>query len=212
MTVKRILDFQGTGNKRRYIRWDHDRARDPIERDYWTPIAPLFDDRMFERTFRVTKQIANIILQLAGSSDPFFSDRVDGLGKRGICPNVKFLMGLKLMAYGCSPSAFMDYFQMGETAARQCLLRLCTVLSSHPDLTSVYLRAMSRNDARNISRLHEEQHGVSGMIGCLDCMHVLWKNCPVAWQGQTTGKEKKPTIVLEAFTDHNLFFWHASFG
>ena len=158
-----------------------------IEKDYWTPITPLFNDRMFERTFRVSKQIANIILQVAGSSDPFFTDRVDGLGKAGICPKVKILMGLKLMAYGCSPSAFMDYFQMGETTARQCLLRLCSVLSSHPDIISVYLREMSQSDARKVVQLHEEQHGVSGMLGCLDCMHVSWKNCPVAWQGQTTG-------------------------
>ena len=123
-----------------------------------------------------------------------------------------FAPGLKLVGYGCTPSAFMDYFQMGETTARQCLLRLCTILSSHPDFTSIYLRTMSRSDAKKVSQLHKEQHGVSGMIGCLDCMHVSWKNCPVAWQGQTTGKEKKPTIVLEAFTDYNLFFWHASFG
>ena len=65
-----------------------------IEKDYWTPITPLFNDRMFERTFRVSKQIANIILQVAGSSDPFFTDRVDGLGKAGICPKVKILKGL----------------------------------------------------------------------------------------------------------------------
>ena len=44
-------------------------------------------------------------------------------------------------------------------------------------------------------------------------MHVrLWKNCPVAWQGQFPGKEVCPTIVLEAFCDHNLWFWHAAFN
>ena len=175
LTVKRIIDSQGHGNKRRFIRWDHDRARDSIERDYWTAVAPLFDDRMFERTFRVTKKIANTLLQVAGSTDPFFTDRNDGLGKIGICSKVKILMGLKLMAYGRSPSAFMDYFQMGETTARQCLLRLCTILSSHPDFISIYLRTISRTNAKKVSQLHEEQHGVSGMIGCLDCMHVSLK-------------------------------------
>jgi hypothetical protein len=43
-------------------------------------------------------------------------------------------------------------------------------------------------------------------------MHVYWKNCPVAWQGQFKGKEKKPSIVLEAISDHHLWFWHTSFG
>ena len=29
-------------------------------------------------------------------------------------------------------------------------------------------------------------------------MHVRWKNCPQAWVGQYQGKEKEPTVVLEA--------------
>ena len=59
-TLKRILDSNDLGNKRKYLRWNHERARQIIESDYWSPIAPLFNDRTFERTFRVTKQIANV--------------------------------------------------------------------------------------------------------------------------------------------------------
>ena len=53
------------------------------------------------------------------------------------------------------------------------------------------------------------------MFGSLDCMHIPWKNCPMAWKGSyTTGKDKKtqPTLVLEALCDYNLWFWHAAFG
>ena len=77
---------------------------------------------------------------------------------------------------------------------------------------SVYARKMTWSDARRLSALHEAIHGVVGMIGSLDCMHVGWKNCPVAWQGSNTGKSGKPTIALEALADHNLWFWHHSFG
>jgi hypothetical protein len=38
------------------------------------------------------------------------------------------------------------------------------------------------------------------------------KNCPKAWQGSFSGKEKQPTIVLEAISDHLMWFWHASYG
>ena len=69
---------------------------------------------------------------------------------------------------------------MGETTARQCLLHLCTVLSSHHDLFSVYLRAMNQNNDKKLVKLHEEQHSVAGMIGSHNCMNALWKNCPVA--------------------------------
>jgi hypothetical protein len=61
-------------------------------------------------------------------------------------------------------------------------------------------------------KLHRDIHGINGMIGSLDCMHLGWKNCPTAWQGQFKGKEKRPTIVLEAVCDYNLWIWHAAFG
>ena len=61
--------------------------------------------------------------------------------------------------------------------------------------------------------LHESQHGMKSMFGSIDCMHVFWKkNCPKGYHGQYKGKEKKPSIVLEAACDYNLWFWYASFG
>jgi Plant transposon protein len=65
-------------------------------------------------------------------------------------------------------------------------------------------RVAVENDYFGPIPLHLQQHGVDGMLGSLDCMHVGWKNCPVAWQGAFQGKEKAPTIVLEAVADYNL--------
>ena len=50
------------------------------------------------------------------------------------------------------------------------------------------------------------------MIGSLDCMHWTWKNCPTAYSGQYTGKEKEPTIILEAVASYDTWIWHAFFG
>ena len=85
---------------------------------------------------------------------------------------VKVLMSLKLIGYGCSPSAFLDYFQMGETMARICLVKFCTIVSSHQDLQSVFARKMTKADALRVTAMHEEQHGIAGMIGSLNCTHV----------------------------------------
>jgi Plant transposon protein len=71
---------------------------------------------------------------------------------------------------------------------------------------------MNRADAYRVTALHKEVHGIDGLIGSLDCMHGGWKNCPLAWLGQFKGKEKAPTIVLEAYSDQNLWIWHAAFG
>lgn len=50
------------------------------------------------------------------------------------------------------------------------------------------------------------------MLGSVDCMHWTWKNCPTAFHGQFTGKEKVPTIILEAVASYDLWIWHAFFG
>ena len=36
--------------RRAFISWNHARARDAVQEDYWGPL-PRFNDRMFERVF-----------------------------------------------------------------------------------------------------------------------------------------------------------------
>ena len=159
--------------RRRSSRFLHERARICIETDFFSP-TPVFHDRQFERIFRVTKGIVEYTIQVCAKSDPFFTDIQDISGRYGIAPVAKVLMALKLVAYGCSPSAFLSYFQMSETTARKCYLKYCRIVSSDDDLQSVYGRSMTRSDARRVSALHQGRHGIAGMIGSLDCMHVRW--------------------------------------
>jgi Plant transposon protein len=202
---------QSTKLKRKYIEYDRERARKAVYDDFMGPY-PVFKDFQFERFFRITKSHAEYLLKICGEKDNFFCSTADALQRQSICPNVKLLMALKCLAFGVSPSAFQDYFQMGYTTGRQCIIRFCQIISQSEEIKSIYYRMMNRFDAMRVSKLHEKIHGVAGMIGCLDCMHVGWRNCPIAWQGQFQGKEKCPTVVLEAYADYNLWIWHASFG
>jgi hypothetical protein len=199
---------------RRKSLWNWERARQAVFDDYMrVDPKPTFDDRQFERMFRITRSVFQQLRTLVGDQDDFFTTKTCVVtGKRTICPDVKILLALKVIAYGTSPHAFLDYFQMGETTARQCLIRFVSAVSNCDDLQQRFFRQMTRADAQNICELHKEQHGIDGMVGSLDCMHVSWKNCPVAWQGQYQGKEKYPTLVLEAMCDYNLYFWHHEFG
>ena len=198
--------------KRCKSRWNWERAKKCIEEDYTGP-SPIFNDRQFERVFRVTKGRADMLLSVCANSDPFFTQKKDAVTKKdGICPKVKILMALKLLAYGCSPSAFQDYFQMGESTANKCLKYFTDIISSDYSINNNYLRQMNREDAKRTSQLHEEIHGLPGMIGSLDCMHVYWRSCPTAWQGQYQGGKGKPMIILEAYADHYLWIWHATFS
>jgi hypothetical protein len=64
------------------------------------------------------------------------------------------------------------------------------------------LRCSDSVDLKRINQPHKHVHNVNGMFGSPDCMHTYWKNCPMDWQGSYKGKEKKPSIVLEALSDY----------
>ena len=96
--------------KPRLSSFSYKRARLAIENDYFSP-RPLFNDRQFERIFRLTKSIVELLIQLCGKADPFFTNIQDVTGRYNISPVAKVLVAIKQLAYGCSPSAFIDYFQ-----------------------------------------------------------------------------------------------------
>jgi len=169
--------------------------------------------RQFERIFRVSRGTFERIWQTAAKADPYFVYRKNPVDGKAIHPEVKLLMGLKQLAFGVSPVAFIDYFQMGETSGRFCMKPLVKAVAGDKELRAKCLRSPSRADAKAISNLHEELFGYAGNMGCLDCMHVYWRTCPTAWQGQfRNGKEDKSSLVLEAVADYNAWFWHSFFG
>ena len=109
-------------------------------------------------------------------------------------------------------NAWRDYFQMGESTGWLTVEMFCSCIVHNPVLCACYLHTYMEEDAKHVSLLQENVHGIPGMLGSLDCMHVHWKNCPIAYQGAYQGKEKFSTLVLEAIVDHNLWFWHAASG
>jgi hypothetical protein len=107
----------------------------------------------------------------------------------------------------------MDYHQMATNTFTEGLKAFFRALKADTGLHGEYMRYPSKGDVKRVTDLHADVHGVPGMLGSLDCLHVYWKNCPVAWQGQfKNGRYKYSSVVVEAMVDHNLWFWHASIG
>jgi hypothetical protein len=193
--------------KRRRFR--HDEAFAAIYRDYIGP-SPLFQDQGFKEMFRITKRRFETLYQQMVVAIPFFQVGADAFGKRGASTYAKLLLPLKCMAFGIPSKALCDYFQMSQTLARECyrqFTKSCKLLFQEE-----FLRIPTPADLKALNALHFAQHEVKGMVGSLDCMHIAWKNCAKAWQGAYQGKAGKPTLILEAACDYNLWFWHASFG
>ena len=134
----------------------------------------------------------------------------DAFGSKGPCTAAKILLPLHCIGYGVPPHIFCDYFQMSPTASKACFDRF--VLDVPKIFFSTFLSLPTTQQLNSILALHNNQHGINGMIGLLDCMHCKWKKCPKAYQGAFEGAKQGPTIVLESISDYNLYFWHAAFG
>lgn len=197
------------GSKREF---HHARAKANILEDFLGP-NPLFTEKEFVAIYRISiARFNRIKSDVVSAKIPYYINIVDGVtGEEGPSLEARLLNPLRGLAYGVASHAFMDYFQMSVAMCREARKQFDFMMRQlyHEE----YMRLPTPEDLSNISKLHQEKHKFPGMYGSLDCMHVIWNKCPVAWHGQyKKGTMKKPSLVLEAISDHHLWFWHASFG
>jgi len=196
--------------RRRLIGWDRERAYKCILQDY-LGVHPTFGLDDFKRIFRVSRSSYDVLKSFLCEDDKFFVDGFDITGRRRVSVDAKILISLKYLAYGCSVNAFRDYFQIGESTALLAVKKFTRSIAKST-FQKKYFSFFTPLDAKEVEALHFMKHGIHGLLGSLDCSHFVWSNCPVVHHGQFQGKEGKPTIVVEALADYNLYVWHAVFG
>ena len=190
--------------------YKHSEALHCIKRDYTGP-TPIFNDKQFDMMFRISRSRFQCIMEdIAASGNQFYLNRKDASGNEGPSFEARLLLPLKTLAYGVAAHTFSDYFQMSPTMCRVCCREFDKAIVGL--YQKEYLRCPTPEDLKNITKLHKSVHKVEGMFGSIDCCHTYWKNCPKAWQGSFKGKEDYASIVLEAISDHHLWFWHVSYG
>ena len=133
----------------------------------------------------------------------------DAAGNTGLSTIQKATAAIRQLAYGFAADQVDEYVRIGETTAIECLKRFCVAVVDIYE--ERYLREPNEEDVRRLLAVNTKR-GFPGMLGSLDCMHWQWKNCPSGWVGQFKGKEKAPTVILEAIASYDLHIWHAFFG
>jgi hypothetical protein len=132
-------------------------------------------------------------------------------GREGASIEAKVLLPLTAIAHGTAPHLLCVNYQVSQTMARR-MYRVFIETIQHV-YGDEYMRTPTATDLKAICTLHRRVHGVSGMLGSLDCMLTKWKNCPMEWQGVFKGREKSmSTIVMEGVCDYYLWFWHVCYG
>ena len=194
--------------------WRHAEALHCINRDHLgilgdprTPLAGI----EFTDHFRISRTRFRLIMEdVRNRGIPFYQCNVAVDGAKGASLEARLLLPLKTLAYGVPAHTFQDYFQMSKSLCSSCCAHFDEAIATI--YKEEYMRVPTAKDVAGIFKLHKKKHKVNGVFGSLDCMHTFWKNCPKAWAGSHKGKEKSPSIALEAICDYNLWFWHASCG
>lgn len=190
------------------INRDREAADQRLRADYFSE-NPRYNEATFRRRFRMGRSLFLRIVSAIASHDNYFVQRRDGLGKLGLSTLQKTTAVLRMLAYGQPADSTDEYVKIGESTAIESMKRFCRAVVEV--FGNEYLRSPNANDVERLLQIGE-QRGFPGMLGSLDCMHWVWKNCPTAWAGQYRGRSGTPTIILEAVADYDLWIWHAHFG
>ncbi|CAM8991539.1 unnamed protein product [Rhodiola kirilowii] len=194
---------------RKSISRDRESGHQRLENDYFSP-NPVYSEEIFRRRFRMGRHVFLRIVEALSNFDPYFRQRVDACGKKGLSSLQKCTAAIRILAYGVSVDAVDDYVRIGETTAIECVKKFASDVITI--FESEYLRKPNSDDIQRLVQMGEAR-GFPGMMGSIDCMHWQWKNCPKAWKGMfMSGHKGVATILLEAVASSDLWIWHAFFG
>ena len=197
--------------KQRMIQYNHNCARRCIQQDYLGR-SRIFNHHKFQWIFHITPGVYNCIKVEIEDNNFYTISNYYVTGCPTICIDAKLLVALKHHGYGCAMNAWIDYLQMGEQTGCLCVEMFCKTTVQRTTLHDQYLQPYTSADMQHVLGLHKHVHGVLGVLGLLDCLHIHWKivlllTGIISWERRIYTK-----IVLEALADNNLWFWHAAFG
>ncbi|XP_022019320.1 uncharacterized protein LOC110919354 [Helianthus annuus] len=178
--------------RRKYIVRERETTNDLLVRDYFSP-EPTYDENMFKRRFRMSKNLFLRISKDLEDNYPYFQQRPDAHGKIGFTTWQKVTAALRQLAYDNSSDIMDDYVKMSARVARESLHNFCAYIIEL--YMKRYLRKPTFSDMQQLLEHHAEYHGLPGMIGSL-----------------TSGYHGMPTMMLEAVASQDLWIWHSFFG
>ncbi|XP_057540682.1 uncharacterized protein LOC130818532 [Amaranthus tricolor] len=114
-----------------------------------------------------------------------------------------------MLAYECEADQIDEYLKLGATTSKECLAHFVDGVIAQ--FSATYLRKPTLEDLQHLLREGEDRD-FPGMIGCIDCIHWEWKNCPAGWKGMYQGRSKTATVISEVVALRDLWIWHAFFG
>lgn len=179
--------------------------------NYFSADGSKYSEEKFERRFRMSRQRFSIIYGRIEGKGSFMVGH-DATQLEGIHPLVRMVAVLRVLAYDAPPDSLDENLEISETVVNDAVKEFCQLIVAEFGPQFLNRGPSAEEKARSLA-LHEKL-GFAGGFGSWDCKHHIWKNCPKRLQGQHRGHAfgGKSTLILEAITDPDLYFWHVFFG
>ena len=152
---------------RKSIFRDRESGHQRLMNDYFSP-NPVYPEQIFRRRFRMGRHVFLRIVDALSNSDPYFQQRIDAVGRKGLSPLQKCTAAIRMLAYGVSADAVDDYVRIGETTAIECLKKFVSNIIMI--IENEYLRKPNSNDVERLLQMGEACR-FPCMMGSIDCMH-----------------------------------------
>jgi Plant transposon protein len=187
--------------------WPFEAERD----DHSGRFGPVYDERDFERRFRMPRSVFNTIFAAVGEDNEYqrLGLKRDATGILAATPLQKVVAAIRQRSLGIGADSIDKYCRVSETVSLKIMKQFVTSVTRVCGAT--YLHEPTADDLVRIERAFFEA-GFPGCIGCLDYAGWAWKNCPRAFQGIHVGKDRKPHLRLKCVCDLDLYIWHLSFS
>ncbi|KAL2461631.1 putative harbinger transposase-derived nuclease [Abeliophyllum distichum] len=165
LLIAHYLDQQQSGSVRRgstvghvVINRDRENADTRLFNDYFAD-NPRYNESMFRRRFRMSRNLFLRIVQAVEGHDKCFNQKRDGVGKLGLSAFQKITAVFRMLAYGVAADATDEYIKIGESTAIESLKRFCRAIVEV--FADQYLRSTNAHDIARL--LHIGQYtGRSG--------------------------------------------------
>lgn len=195
-------------NKKR----DFEAAAANVKKWYFSGIDSTYDEKHFERRFRMSRAVFNRIRDRICGQPPFV-DYVDvATRKKCIDPLVRLVCAMRTISEGTSFDSKDECFQMSETATINAVESYCKLMIQ--EFGDEYLNRSPTPVEKEKVLKRMAERGFPGAFASWDCKHFVWEGCPMRAHGQHKGHHAggKKTLILEAISDPNTYIWYTHFG
>ncbi|XP_052136453.1 uncharacterized protein LOC127754887 [Oryza glaberrima] len=179
-----------------------------IVADYFAD-PPVYNAKLFRRRFRMSRELFLRIVASVEAHDDYFRQRPNAMGLFGATALQKMYGAIRMLTYDIPADSLDEVVRISESTMIEAFKHFVKAVVDV--FSDQYLRAPTAEDTARLLAINTPR-GFPGMLGCIDCMHWRWKNCPTGWKGQYSGHVDGPTMILEAVASKDLWIWHSFFG